>query len=101
MSESTTDMFLGNLPFSLGEDDIRDLCEEYGTVNRINLIKDRETDRPRGFGFVSFATSEEANKASTALDGKEVDGRALRANLAEPRKPRDDSRGSYNSNSRG
>lgn len=61
---------------------------ESGTVQSTNIIEDRETGRSRGFGFVEMSTAEEATKAISALDGKEVDGRNLKVNEAKPREAR-------------
>ena len=81
-------IYIGNLPFSATEDEIRGLFEEHGTVDSINLINDRETGRPRGFGFIEMPDDEAAKAAIAALDGKEVGGRNLRVNEARPREER-------------
>ena len=82
-------IYISNLPFSATEDEIRDLFSEHGTVESVNLINDRETGRPRGFGFVEM-DDEGAQKAISALDGTDLGGRNLRVNEARPRddKPR-------------
>lgn len=77
-------LYVGNLPFNATEEDIRDLFSQYGTVESVNLITDRETGRPRGFGFVEMA-SEGADAAISALDQKEFGGRNLTVNEARPR----------------
>ena len=77
-------IYLGNLPFSATEDDIRDLVGQYGNVHSVALINDRETGRPRGFGFVEV-DDEALQPAIQALDGYEMDGRALRVNEAQDR----------------
>ena len=82
----STSIFVGNLPFSATEDEIRDLFDTYGEVESVNLITDRETGRLRGFGFVEMASG--ANEAITALDQRELNGRALSVNLARPREER-------------
>ena len=79
-------IYVGNLPWSATEDQLRKLFSEYGTVNSVNLVTDRETGRARGFGFVEMDEADAIN-AIAALDGKEVDGRNLRVNKAEPKKP--------------
>jgi len=76
-------IYVGNMPFSMTEDNLRDLFKEYGEVESVAVITDRETGRPRGFGFVEMATG--APEAIQALNGQEVDGRALKVNEAKPR----------------
>ncbi|MCB1163380.1 MAG: RNA-binding protein [Candidatus Krumholzibacteriia bacterium] len=78
-------LYVGNLPFSATEDEIRALFEKHGTVVSVNLINDRETGRPRGFGFVEM---EDPTAAMSALDGFEFGGRTLRVNEAEERRDR-------------
>ena len=80
-------IYVGNLPFSATEDEIRELFSQHGTVESVNLITDRETGRPRGFGFVEMA-DEEAAAAISALDQKEMGGRNLKVNEAKPREDR-------------
>ncbi|MFO7801295.1 MAG: RNA-binding protein [Desulfovermiculus sp.] len=77
-------MYVGNLPFSSTEDDLRDLFSEYGEVKSANIIYDRESGRSRGFGFVEMA-EEGADSAMEALNGNEFGGRTLRVNEARPR----------------
>ena len=81
-------LFVGNLSFNTTENDLNDAFAAYGTVMETNLMMDRETSRPRGFGFVTMSTPEEAQKAIAALNGKEMDGRALTVNVARPREER-------------
>jgi len=81
-------LFVGNLSFNTTENDLNDLFAAHGTVTETNLMMDRETGRPRGFGFVTMSSVEEAQKAIDALSGKEVDGRALTVNVAKPREER-------------
>lgn len=76
-------LYVGNLPFSSTEDDIRELFSQYGTVTSVSLITDRETGAPRGFGFVEMENG--ANEAITALDNRDFVGRKLRVNEAKPR----------------
>ncbi|MCK9995730.1 MAG: RNA-binding protein [Candidatus Krumholzibacteria bacterium] len=79
-------IYVGNLPFSATEDDVKELFGQHGTVHSVALIMDRETGRPRGFGFIEV--DDEALSAMIQnLDGKEMDGRALRVNEAQD-KPR-------------
>jgi RNA recognition motif-containing protein len=79
-------IYVGNLPFSATEDQVRALFAEHGTVESIALPTDRETGRPRGFGFVEMSQAD-ASRAIQAVNGKELDGRALRVNEAQD-KPR-------------
>ena len=81
-------IFVGNLAFSATEQDVRQLFEPYGAVDRINIITDRDTGSPRGFGFVDMPDSRAAQSAMQGLQGKELDGRILTVNEAKPREPR-------------
>jgi RNA recognition motif-containing protein len=81
-------IFVGNLSFGATEDEVRSLFEAYGTVDRVNLVTDRETGRARGFGFVEMGNEGEGEKAITALNGRELDGRALSVNEARPKQDR-------------
>ena len=81
-------LFVGNLSFNTTENDLNDAFAAFGTVTEANLMMDRSTGRPRGFGFVTMSTPEEAQKAIEALNGKEMDGRALTVNIAKPREER-------------
>jgi hypothetical protein len=81
-------IYVGNLPFSATEDDIRQLFGQHGEVNSVALIMDRETGRPRGFGFIEMDDNE-ATAAISALNGHEMDGRALNVNEARDRPKRD------------
>ncbi|MGA3097417.1 MAG: RNA-binding protein [Bryobacteraceae bacterium] len=78
-------IFVGNLDFSATESSIRSLFEQHGAVDRVNLVTDRDTGRSRGFAFVEMADSAEADKAIAALNGVEVNGRALNVNEARPK----------------
>ena len=80
-------IYVGNLPFSVTEDALRDLFAQHGEVHSVKLITDRETGRPRGFGFVEM-DPESATKAVEALDQHELDGRTLKVNEARPREDR-------------
>ena len=84
----STKLFVGNLSFNTTENDLQDAFAAFGTVVEANLMMDRATGRPRGFGFVSMSTAEEAQKAIEGLNGKQVDGRALTVNVARPREER-------------
>jgi cold-inducible RNA-binding protein len=80
--------FVGNMAYSITEHDLRELFASYGAVERINIITDRETGRPRGFGFVEMPDDRAAQAAMTALHGKEVAGRTLNINEARQREER-------------
>ena len=101
----STKLFVGNLSFNTTENDLQDAFAAYGTVVEANLMMDRATGRPRGFGFVTMSTPEEAQKAIDGLNGKEVDGRALTVNVARPREERPggggERRGGYGGGGRG
>src|ERR1700686_4569979 len=84
----STKLFVGNLSFNITENDLQDAFAAHGTVQEANLMMDRTTNRPRGFGFVTMSTDEEAQKAMEALNGKEMGGRALTVNIARPREER-------------
>ena len=84
-----TKLYVGNLPFSATEDAVRTLFSAHGTVEKISLINDRDTGRPRGFGFVEMSSAD-AIRAQQALNGKDFDGRALKINEAQD-KPRSSS----------
>ena len=81
-------LYVGNLPFTATEDQISKAFGEHGTVHSVALINDRETGRPRGFGFVEVDDND-VQTMIQALDGKEMDGRALRVNEAQDRPRRD------------
>jgi RNA recognition motif-containing protein len=81
-------LFVGNLSFNTSENDLQDMFAAHGTVTEANLMMDRATGRPRGFGFVTMSSAEEAQKALEALNGSSVDGRALTVNIARPREER-------------
>jgi RNA recognition motif-containing protein len=81
-------LFVGNLSFNTTENDLQDAFAAHGTVMEANLMMDRMSGKPRGFGFVTMSSPEEAQKAIDALHGKEVDGRALTVNVARPREER-------------
>jgi cold-inducible RNA-binding protein len=83
-----TKLYVGNLSFNLTENDLQDAFAAHGTVVETNLMMDRATGRPRGFGFITMSTPEEAQKAIDALNGKELAGRALTVNIAKPREER-------------
>jgi RNA recognition motif-containing protein len=81
-------LFVGNLSFETTENSLQDAFAAHGTVIETNLMMDRVTGRPRGFGFVTMSSPEEAQKAIEAMNGKPIDGRALTVNVARPREER-------------
>ena len=81
-------IFVGNLSFGATESSVRALFEAHGTVDRVSIVTDRDTGQSRGFGFVEMANDAEANRAIEALNGKELDGRALNVNEARPKAER-------------
>ena len=78
-------LYVGNLPYSTDDEALKSLFSECGTVNSSKVIMDRETNRSKGFGFVEMSSEEEANSAMVTLNGKDVEGRQLKVNLAKPR----------------
>jgi RNA recognition motif-containing protein len=82
-----TTLYVGNLPFSATEAEVRSLFEQHGTVEAVKIISDRETGRPRGFGFVDMPSSD-AQAAIEQMNGFEMNGRQLRVNEARERAPR-------------
>ena len=88
-------LYVGNLPHSTTEAELRNLFEAHGAVEKITLVNDRDTGRSRGFGFVEMTNANEADKAIAALNGTELGGRALTINEAKPKseRPRGGGRG--------
>ena len=88
-------MYVGNLPFSATEEDLRSLFSEFGAIDEVVLVMDRETGRPRGFGFVSMPGRSEMESAISGLNERDFQGRALVVNEAKERaeRPRGDSQG--------
>ena len=86
-------IYVGNLSYDTTQDQLQALFETHGEVSSVNVITDRATGRPRGFAFVEMATEQAANAAIAALNGQEVDGRALTVNEAKPRESRGGDRG--------
>lgn len=81
-------IFVGNLDYNTGEDELRQLFSQYGQVDRVALMTDRDTGRSRGFGFVEMANAEEGEKAINELNGTELGGRKLNVNEARPKAER-------------
>ena len=90
-------IYVGNLSYDTTQDQLQSLFEAHGETTSVNVITDRDTGRPRGFAFVEMATEQAASAAIAALNGQEVDGRALTVNEAKPPVPRggDRDRGGY------
>ena len=85
-------LYVGNLSYNTTEEDVRELFTPYGQITSLNLISDRDSGRPKGFGFVEMSTEEEARAAISALNAREVDGRQIKVNEANDRPPRRDNR---------
>ena len=83
-----TKLFVGNLSFDVTENDLQDLFAQAGPVNSVNVMQDRATGKPRGFGFVEMANEEDTKKAISMFHGKDFKGRALTVNEARPREER-------------
>ena len=81
-------IFVGNLSFGATEDSLRALFEAHGTVSRVNIVTDRDSGQPRGFGFVEMANDAEGERAIAALNGTDLDGRTLSINEARPKTER-------------
>ena len=92
-------IFVANLSFGATEDTVRSLFEQYGTIERVSIITDRDTGQSRGFGFVEMSSNDEALRAIAALDGRELDGRVLKVNEARPREDRSFGGGAFRGNS--
>ena len=83
-----TKLYVGNLSYNVDSTTLEQLFAPYGTVQSVNIIKDRYTGQSKGFGFVEMSTNEEAKAAIAALDGKDHGGRALKVNEAKPQEAR-------------
>jgi RNA recognition motif-containing protein len=81
-------IFVGNLSFNTNEDELRQLFESYGQVDRVSIMTDRDTGRSRGFGFVEMASNEDGEKAIAGLNGSQVGGRTINVNEARPKAER-------------
>jgi len=90
-------IYVGNLSFAASEDSVRALFEAYGAVGRVNIVTDRDTGQPRGFGFVEMPNDAEGEKAIAAVNGQDLDGRTLNVNEARPKteRPRGGGGGGY------
>ena len=79
-------IYVGNLPFSMDSDALLELFKQHGEVEEATVVTDRDTGQSRGFGFVTMSDGGEANKAMEAINGQEMDGRALKVNEAKPKR---------------
>jgi|ERR1700681_4445060 cold-inducible RNA-binding protein len=93
-------IFVGNLNFGATEGAVRSLFEAYGTVERVNLVTDRDSGQARGFGFVEMSVNADADRAIAELNGREVDGRRLNVNEARPKTERSSGGGGRQRNNR-
>ena len=89
----TKKLYVGSLPYSVTEDELRELFSPFGTVESARIIADKFTGQSKGFGFVEMSTHDEALRAIEELNGKPLNGRTLLVNLARPQEPRTNSRG--------
>ena len=89
-------LYVGGLPFSVTDDQLKTIFESHGTVESAKVITDRYTDKSRGFGFVEMSSQQEAEQAIKALNGTELEGRSLKVNESKPREDRSGSGGARN-----
>ena len=94
-------IFVGNLSFGTTEAAVRSMFEAHGSVDRVNIVTDRDTGKARGFGFVEMGDAAEADRAIAALNGADLDGRALNVNEARPKTGRGSGGGGYSGNGGG
>ncbi len=92
---SSAKLYVGNLSYDTSEASLRTLFEAQGEVASVNLITDRDSGRPKGFGFVEMGSPEEAQKAKSALDGAQLDGRTIKVDVAKEQAPRAPRSGGY------
>jgi len=81
-------IYVGNLSYGMTEDDLQNLFEEFGSVSSVNIIKDRETGRAKGFGFIEMEEQADGENAIKELDGNEIQGRNIKVNEARPKEDR-------------
>ena len=93
-------LYVGNLSFDTTDQELEQVFSEYGEIASAIVVKDRQTDRSKGFGFVEFTQEEDAQKAKQAMDGKDLNGRALKVDEARPPKDRSRNSGGYDRRSR-
>ncbi len=94
-------LFVGNLSYNTTEDDLRSLFAQAGTITSVEVIKDRETGRSKGFAFVEMGSQAEAEKAISLFNGTNLDNRAIKVNIARPREERPRGGGWYKENRQG
>lgn len=82
-------VYVGNLPFSVSSDKLKEIFAQYGEITEATVISDKYSGRSKGFGFVTFANDADADKAVSEMNGKEVEGRELKVNEARPMESRD------------
>jgi len=87
MEVSESKVYVGNLPFGVGQDELKGLFSEFGEITEVSVISDKFSGRSKGFGFVTFASKEDANKAVEEMNDKEVQGRQLKVSIAKPMDP--------------
>ena len=90
-----TKLYVGGLAYSVTDQELVELCSQHGSVESASVVKDRDTNNSRGFGFVEMSTQEEAEKTIKALDGTDLQGRTLKVNIAKPREDRPRNDGGY------
>ena len=81
-------IYVGNLPYNLSEEELQNVFAEYGAIDKVTIIMDRETGQSKGFGFIEMTNDEEAERAIEALNGAELKGRSMKVNQARPRPER-------------
>ena len=91
-----TNIFVGNLSYQTTEQELEAAFSSYGTVERASIVRDRDTGQPRGFAFVEMTNNDEASRAIQGLDGKDINGRAVKVNQARPREDRGSGGGNRN-----
>jgi cold-inducible RNA-binding protein len=91
-------IFVGNLSFGTTENTVRSMFESYGSVDRVNIVTDRETGQARGFAFVEMSSDAEGDAAINGINGRDVDGRLLNVNEARPKAERSSGGGGYRGN---
>jgi cold-inducible RNA-binding protein len=94
-------LYVGNLSYNVSEDDLRELFSQAGEIKEVTLIMDRDTRRPKGFGFVEFVTQADSEKAIQMINEHELDGRRLTVNMARPREDRGGGGGGFRGGSGG
>lgn len=82
-------LYVGNLPYSVDQNSLQETFSQFGTVDSVNVIEDRDTGRSKGFGFVEMSSDSEAQKAIDEMNGTSMDGRQITVNEARPKAPRD------------